>query len=269
MGVVNTRNFSLDASECIRSFCRTVGDKHVVNFVHDITFGHGEISMLVTEPEMSSYYSENKIPIACTNDSGRMLAEGVYIDKVLAGYHPECAPLMALLRKVGDGKGFNYGRHAVHFSVRDQDCQHLYTVFFDLSEHDFLHYVMNNGALLQDMLESYNIFAKDMILEAKSADNRMVLPSFNDMLPAQQRVALESTEERVCVFHRNTHLPTYLSKQQGRCLSYLVQGKSSKEIAKIMDLSPRTVEYYLTLVRQQLGCRSSKDLILSYAEQFA
>ncbi len=267
MSVANTRNFFLDASECIRSFCHSLRDKHVVNFVHDITFGHGEISMLVTEQEILSYYYENKIPIACTDDSGRMLADGIYIDKVLAGYYKECAPLMALLRKIGQAKGFNYGRNAVHFSVREQGCQNLYTLFFDLSEHDFLHYVINNGALLQDILENYNIFAKDIILEAKSVENRAVLPNFNDMLAPNQRAILESNVERVCVFHRNTHLPTYLSRQQGRCLRYLTQGQSSKEIARAMNLSPRTVEHYLVLIRQQLGCRSSKDLILSYAEQ--
>ena len=149
MNVVNTENFSLKASQCINDFCHSLGDNHVVNFMHDITFGCGEISILTTEPEMSSYYYDNKIPIACTDDSGRTLADGIYIDKVLEAYHQEYAPLMTLLRNVAQTKGLNYGKKAVHFSVREQDCQHLYTVFFDLSEHDFLHHVMNNGALLR------------------------------------------------------------------------------------------------------------------------
>lgn len=89
------------------------------------------------------------------------------------------------------------------------------------------------------------------------------------MLPAQQCVALKSMEERACVFHRNTHFPTYLSKQQGRCLGYHSQGKSSKEIAIIMGLSPKTVEYYLGIIRQQQGCHSSKGLIVSYAGPLA
>jgi len=44
----------------------------------------------------------------------------------------------------------------------------------------------------------------------------------------------------------------------------LAQGKSSKEIARMMNISYRTVEGYLAQAMEQLGCVSSKELIALY-----
>ena len=73
--------------------------------------------------------------------------------------------------------------------------------------------------------------------------------------------------KQILVFHRNTGLPIQLSSQRSKCLLYLMQGQSTKEIAFAMGLSSRTVDYYFNILRNQLGCRSSKELICSYGNQ--
>ncbi|WP_165482761.1 PAS and helix-turn-helix domain-containing protein [Legionella gresilensis] len=50
--------------------------------------------------------------------------------------------------------------------------------------------------------------------------------------------------------------------QQRKCLKYLIQGLSAKEIAKKMDLSHRTIEYYLQILRKKLACRNKAELII-------
>ena len=50
---------------------------------------------------------------------------------------------------------------------RENDCQHCYALFFDMPYDDFLHFVINNGTRLQDILSNYNVVAKDIILDAK------------------------------------------------------------------------------------------------------
>lgn len=52
-----------------------------------------------------------------------------------------------------------------------------------------------------------------------------------------------------------------LSNRQIECLSLLGKGKTIKEIAKILDLSPRTVEDYLNSVKIKLGCRNIQQLM--------
>jgi len=49
---------------------------------------------------------------------------------------------------------------------------------------------------------------------------------------------------------------TYITTQELACLRYLFQGASYKEIAYLLELSPRTVETYLARIRQRTGLYS-------------
>src|SRR3990167_8690247 len=57
-----------------------------------------------------------------------------------------------------------------------------------------------------------------------------------------------------------------LPQQQMRCLSLLNKGMTSKEIAKQLNISPRTVEQHLSIARESMGCRNSKELIVRCRE---
>lgn len=52
-----------------------------------------------------------------------------------------------------------------------------------------------------------------------------------------------------------------ISKRELDCIFYLLRGNSMKMIAKILNLSPRTVESYLEQVRIKLKCTNRSDLI--------
>jgi DNA-binding CsgD family transcriptional regulator len=58
-----------------------------------------------------------------------------------------------------------------------------------------------------------------------------------------------------CVFN------SLLSDRQSQCLFFLIRGKTSKEIAKILHLSFRTVETYVEQVKDKLNCASKSELI--------
>jgi len=52
-----------------------------------------------------------------------------------------------------------------------------------------------------------------------------------------------------------------LTPRQIDCLIYLVKGMTIKQIAKELDLSPKTVEHYLEAIRKKLRCHSRYELI--------
>ncbi len=58
-----------------------------------------------------------------------------------------------------------------------------------------------------------------------------------------------------------------LSPQQLKCFSLLVKGACIKQIVSELNLTYRTVEYYLGHARAKLKCRSTKELIARYAGQ--
>lgn len=52
-----------------------------------------------------------------------------------------------------------------------------------------------------------------------------------------------------------------LSRREKECLMHLIQGKSAKQTASILNLSPRTVEVYLDCLKTKLQCRTKLALI--------
>jgi DNA-binding CsgD family transcriptional regulator len=260
--------FAITVTKFIKEICKSLHANALTNFMHDITFTKGQISMLVSDAQIFLFYYQNKIPTLCTDDLGRTLADGIYLNKTLENSRKDCAILMPLLVNVGKRLGQNYGRNSVHVVARENDCQHLYSLFFDLDENDFLHWILNNGSLLQDFISQYNFAAKDVITEAKTEENRIILPTFKGFATSMHLTDYENTTS-LKLIHKGLHMPVHLSSQQAKCLLLLVKGKSAKEIALQMQLSHRTVEHYLEKIRRQLGCSSTKELVASYSDQLS
>lgn len=52
-----------------------------------------------------------------------------------------------------------------------------------------------------------------------------------------------------------------LSRRQEECLFFLIRGKTTKQIASILNLSPRTVEDYIDNIKIKFDCLSRHQLI--------
>ena len=59
----------------------------------------------------------------------------------------------------------------------------------------------------------------------------------------------------------NNHSPLTLTEKQENCLFLLIRGKSIKEIAKILRVSPRTIECHMDALKRKLNCQNKSDLI--------
>lgn len=254
-------NFTtMQGLDLIKSICSPLKAMGIGNFHHDITFGKGEISMLTTEPEIFKLYYNKRLPAVCTDDSGRTIKPGIYTDEMLVSNHKDCA--MALPSYVSR---FNPSSKKLIFIIEnDNDCQHAYTLFPDFKGNDYLYWLINNISSIQNAIERYKILATDIIFDVKQKKNRFTLPHFTGPSP---KVQSPINDKSLKLFHKENNLPVHLSKQQSLCLLFLLQGKSAKEIGMAMHLSFRTVEHYLARVRKLLGCRSNKELIISYANQ--
>ena len=57
------------------------------------------------------------------------------------------------------------------------------------------------------------------------------------------------------------HCPFTLTKRQETCLYFLVRGNRIKDIASILQLSPRTIEDHVQAILIKLNCFTKKELI--------
>lgn len=57
-----------------------------------------------------------------------------------------------------------------------------------------------------------------------------------------------------------------LSKREKQCLFYISRGRTIKEIANLLNLSPKTVEDYWESVRIKLNCDIKSELVDRYIQ---
>ena len=66
----------------------------------------------------------------------------------------------------------------------------------------------------------------------------------------------------------------YFTQREAECVIQILQGKTMNETGEILNLSPRTVEYYLGKIKRKLNCRKKRDIIklvsqTDFAKNFA
>lgn len=53
----------------------------------------------------------------------------------------------------------------------------------------------------------------------------------------------------------------YFTQREAECVMAIMQGKTMLETGASLQLSPRTVEYYLDRIKRKLNCRKKSDII--------
>lgn len=55
-----------------------------------------------------------------------------------------------------------------------------------------------------------------------------------------------------------------LSPREAQCMKLVAEGHSTKEIAKLIDLSPNTVQFYINNLKEKVNCRKVAEIIKLY-----
>jgi len=110
----------------------------------------------------------------------------------------------------------------------------------------------------------------DMVLPADEGNIDKHIETFlaflkdNDLIPVE---TVGPNDRELIFFKHKTDIPVRLSEQQAICLKYLSNGQSAKKIARLMDISHRTVEVYIAQLKERLECNSNKDLVSLYSSR--
>lgn len=128
----------------------------------------------------------------------------------------------------------------------------------------FLDQLHHERDRLYEQVASSSIDSDDNALEKHVLSIVKILEA-EGIKPLEGQLTLN--EKDFIIFHKNSHVPVHLSDQQAICFKLLAQGKTSKEIAREMNISYRTVEGYIAKTMEQVGCSSSKELIALYHDK--
>lgn len=118
---------------------------------------------------------------------------------------------------------------------------------------------------LYEQVATFSIDSDDNALENHVMNIVKMILDVQDTKELNNTVNLN--EKDFIIFHKKLHVPIHLTEQQANCLKLLAQGKTSKEIARDLKISYRTVEGYIAQTMELLGCASSKELIALYYDQ--
>jgi DNA-binding CsgD family transcriptional regulator len=107
----------------------------------------------------------------------------------------------------------------------------------------------------QPLYDRYNtvigIFGLSFILNAQ---NEFLISLITTKLALNQTL-------HDCIYQKNELKKYKLTARQLDCLYYLVQGKTAKQIANLLQLSYRTVEHHISAIKTKYRCGSRSELI--------
>lgn len=125
-----------------------------------------------------------------------------------------------------------------------------------------INYYLNNS----EAFDHFSLYFKEKIfpfLEMK--EDRCI------QLSTSAFDALKNEDSVVQNFYKQTEISKYylgeafgnltLSKREAQCLYYLFRGQSAKEIAKNLQLSPRTIESFIETIKRKTGIHNKTKLI--------
>lgn len=148
--------------------------------------------------------------------------------------------------------------------VKNKDCVEAFHFSTKRNNTDIINLYVNH----QDLILRFAQFFREKvghIIGNKYPTTQIQNPGDLDVIFNNERLTETDVDEFIKDTNlRKVYLPThdiYLSKREAECLHHVCNGRSIKYIANLIDISPRTVEKYLSNMRTKLGVMFKSELV--------
>lgn len=145
----------------------------------------------------------------------------------------------------------------------EKDTLGVHTFGFGTSHNkSLIHLFLNNLGLVKNFIAFFRKEASLLIEESYKNSIDISSPCgdyfYADTHLDKEMQCIAKAEEMLSEHYKNDL--GVLSKREKECLFWLIHGKTGKEIAEKLSLSPRTVESYLEHCKNKLGCYTKSEL---------
>jgi DNA-binding CsgD family transcriptional regulator len=117
------------------------------------------------------------------------------------------------------------------------------------------------------------IFGKKYLVKNQNGQILALVSHFNDITNYNlinlnkilditiNRYSVKVSRRQVSYVLDDNYSEVSLSKRQSECMFFLLRGKTAKDIAKILNLSPRTIEDHIDQIKLKLNCTTKSELL--------
>jgi DNA-binding CsgD family transcriptional regulator len=159
------------------------------------------------------------------------------------------------------GHGFTYTK-----KITSTNCEH-FLIASSNSNYQFYNNVLNNSYVIDQFSQYFKSEIKNIINELDDYSVNILKP-MGFTSDKQQPIITQKKDKTdiikfllaINAFDNNLENIAF-SEREMQCASLLLQGKTARETAQIINLSSRTVEDYINAIKNKLNCHYKKDLI--------
>ena len=155
--------------------------------------------------------------------------------------------------------------HGMNFYKRQKNFLELWT-FSTSCENDKIHSLyLNTLPCFEEFIRYFSLKARSLVdVYDPSKLAKIELNQNNNGLQGTELCDLATITQKIKapeVLLEGSQGIVGLTARENDCVKLLILGKSLKEIASCLGLSPRTVEFHVNQIKKKTGCYSKSKLI--------
>ncbi|MBY0500647.1 MAG: helix-turn-helix transcriptional regulator [Alphaproteobacteria bacterium] len=223
----------------------------------------GKILHITTNHDWLTFYTKNNL----FNDVNRYINEINNIPENGIGYYLRTSAVSNNFNEVLEKFGLWHGM-SIYMRYPKYTESWCFATLSD--NHQISDLYLNHMNILEHFILYFKSKAFDLI--SHSDKNKLLSTNAHSF----ELIANKPIDERIQNFFENTKIDTInlenlstkfsISRRQAECIHHLAHGKSIKEIAKLLNLSPRTVESYIAIIKTKIGGSTKLDLLNFFSQ---
>jgi len=247
------KSVCLNSGDHVYSICKYLDNLfNIKDFRYIKIFKDNTCLFLTTESEWTRIFYRDFYQYGTHHKTINSLTSGF----VLWSSHPDQSVFNAR-------REFSGSDHGITLIEKNTDSCEIFGFSSTKENPQVINFYINNLDLLRRHTLYFKYQAKDLIKLAEK--DRLILPKVLE----KPKVDLISDRTNVNKLIKETPLANYyqsegimqLKNKQKECLYLITQGKTAKQVAKIMNLSPRTIEDHINIIKNKLNCQYKSELI--------
>jgi len=243
---LSKNHITLTSSADMKNLCFPLKTLQVNFFSYTRFYMDGTTISLLTDTGWYEFFLDAEVPGCCN----------VYNLKVGRYLWCELFPEGAVADACNNFK-INNG---IQFTYREKDYVEVFSYASKKSDNTSLGRFIANADLLEKFNSYFKKKAKNLI--DKAVRTKLIIPESMrgyDNVESNFNLSFEERKNFLMQIECETNI-SKLTKREYECMGSISRGKTSKEIARTLNVSPRTIDSHIENIKEKLGCYRKSEL---------